>query len=46
MNSFARLVERVKQLKTGPGTDTRSYLGPLISARPRDKALRYIEEAQ
>jgi len=40
-----RLVARVKQLETGPGTDNRYYLGPLISAAARDKALGFIERA-
>jgi len=40
-----RLVARIKQLKTGPGTDAAFYLGPLISAAARDKALRYIAGA-
>lgn len=40
-----RLTERVHRLTTGPGTDSTFYLGPLISAAARNKAMRYIEEA-
>jgi alpha-ketoglutaric semialdehyde dehydrogenase len=40
-----RLVMRVKQLKTGPGTDTQFYLGPLISEAARVKALQYVDGA-
>jgi aldehyde dehydrogenase (NAD+) len=46
-DEFARrLVERVKQLEVGPGTDAKLYLGPLISAKTRDNALTHIERAQ
>ena len=41
-----RLVARVKQLKVGPGTDAKFYLGPLISAKARDNALSHIQRAQ
>jgi aldehyde dehydrogenase (NAD+) len=41
-----RLVARVRQLETGPGTDAKYYLGPLISARARDNALDHIERAK
>jgi aldehyde dehydrogenase (NAD+) len=40
-----RLTARVRQLTVGPGTDSSFYLGPLISAEARSKALRYVEEA-
>ena len=33
-------------METGPGTDAKYYLGPLISAAARDKALDYIERAK
>jgi aldehyde dehydrogenase (NAD+) len=41
-----RLVERVRGLEVGPGTDARYYLGPLISAAACDNVLRHIERAQ
>src|SRR5262245_43062851 len=41
-----RLVDRVKQLEIGPGTDSKYYLGPLISQTARDKALRHVESAE
>jgi aldehyde dehydrogenase (NAD+) len=40
-----RLTARVRQLTVGPGTDSSFYLGPLISADARSKALRYVEQA-
>jgi alpha-ketoglutaric semialdehyde dehydrogenase len=40
-----RLATRVKQLKTGPGTDTQYYLGPLISKAALGKALQYVDGA-
>lgn len=41
-----RLVERVRQLEVGPGTDSKYYLGPLISARALANVLDHIERAQ
>ncbi len=41
-----RLVERVKELKVGPGTDAQFYLGPLISGEAKSNVLRRVEEAQ
>ncbi len=41
-----RLVGRVRELEVGPGTDSLFYLGPLISASARDRALNYLEQAQ
>jgi aldehyde dehydrogenase (NAD+) len=40
-----RLTAVVRQLTVGPGTDSSFYLGPLISAEARSKAMRYVEEA-
>ncbi|HLQ77609.1 MAG TPA: aldehyde dehydrogenase family protein [Terriglobia bacterium] len=40
-----RLVARVRQLETGPGTDAKFYLGPLITEKARDSALGHIERA-
>lgn len=42
----SRLVERVKSLKIGPGTDSTAYLGPVISEAAKGRVLRYIEKAQ
>nr|CAA9252306.1 2,5-dioxovalerate dehydrogenase [uncultured Armatimonadetes bacterium] len=41
-----RVVERVRHLEMGPGTDARFYLGPLISVQSRDRVLRYVEQAK
>jgi aldehyde dehydrogenase (NAD+) len=41
-----RLVERVKGLKIGPGTDAAAYLGPVISAEAKTKILGFVERAQ
>jgi len=41
-----RLVDRVKELEVGPGTEGKYYLGPLISAAARTNVLRHIELAQ
>ncbi len=41
-----RLVERAKQLKVGPGTDSQFYLGPLISSQARENVLKNLEKAQ
>ncbi len=40
------VVERVRHLKLGPGTDKDAYLGPLISQPARDKVLGHLEQAQ
>jgi aldehyde dehydrogenase (NAD+) len=40
-----RLVERVKSLKQGPGTQAEAYLGPVISEDSRKKVLGYVETA-
>jgi alpha-ketoglutaric semialdehyde dehydrogenase len=41
-----RVVERVRSLKIGPGTDPDAYLGPLISEAARGRVLGYIERAK
>ncbi len=42
----ARLVEKVKSLKLGPGTDKDAYLGPVITSEAQQKILGYIEKAK
>jgi alpha-ketoglutaric semialdehyde dehydrogenase len=37
------LVDRVKSVKVGPGIDTASYMGPLVSATAERTVLDYIE---
>ena len=37
------LIERVKSIKVGPGIDTSSYMGPLVSASAEQSVLDYIE---
>jgi aldehyde dehydrogenase (NAD+) len=37
------LVERVKSIKVGPGIDTASYMGPLVSASAEKTVLDYID---
>jgi aldehyde dehydrogenase (NAD+) len=41
-----RLVERVKSLEIGPGTEATPYLGPLISSSALSNALAHIEQAE
>jgi aldehyde dehydrogenase (NAD+) len=41
-----RVVERVRHLALGPGTDPDAYLGPLISETARDRVLGHIEKAK
>ncbi|GAB4458507.1 MAG: aldehyde dehydrogenase family protein [Armatimonadaceae bacterium] len=41
-----RVVERVRHLELGPGTDTQAYLGPVITAEAKDKILGFIERAK
>ncbi|HUF73440.1 MAG TPA: CoA-acylating methylmalonate-semialdehyde dehydrogenase [Gammaproteobacteria bacterium] len=38
-----KLVDRARALSIGPGTDTASQMGPLISAAHRDRVVGYIE---
>ena len=40
---IAKLTERARQLKIGPGTAAESEMGPLISAAHREKVTGYIE---
>jgi acyl-CoA reductase-like NAD-dependent aldehyde dehydrogenase len=42
----ARLVEKTKALKIGPGDDSAAYLGPVISAEARDRILSAISAAK
>jgi betaine-aldehyde dehydrogenase len=39
----ARFVERAKQIKVGPGDDSNSEMGPLVSKEHLEKVLHYIE---
>ncbi len=41
----ARVVERVKSLKIGPGTDPSCYLGPVISGDAKERVLSFIAAA-
>lgn len=41
-----RLVERVRHLKIGPGTDPEAYLGPVISEDARAKILGFVDRAK
>lgn len=41
-----RVVERVRSLKIGPGTDADAYLGPVISEAARERVLGFIERAK
>jgi aldehyde dehydrogenase (NAD+) len=41
-----RVVERVKSLKIGPGTDGDAYLGPVISEAAQQRVLGHIERAK
>jgi malonate-semialdehyde dehydrogenase (acetylating)/methylmalonate-semialdehyde dehydrogenase len=38
-----RLAPRVRALKIGPGTDTESEMGPLVTAAHRDKVKGYVD---
>ena len=43
-NAFTEaLVDRVNSIKVGPGIDTTSYMGPLVSATAEQTVLDYIE---
>ena len=42
----ALVVEKVKALKLGPGTDKDAYLGPVITADAKDKILGYLAKAK
>ena len=42
----ARVVEKVKALKLGPGTDKDAYLGPVITGDAKDKILGYLAKAK
>ena len=37
-----KLVERINAMKTGPGSDPKSEMGPLITKQHRDKVANYI----
>ncbi|QOR83674.1 aldehyde dehydrogenase family protein [Geobacillus stearothermophilus] len=39
----AKLADRAKKLRVGPGTDARHDLGPVISREQYEKVLRYID---
>ncbi|MDX1563634.1 MAG: CoA-acylating methylmalonate-semialdehyde dehydrogenase, partial [Gammaproteobacteria bacterium] len=39
----AKLAERAKRLKIGPGTDPESEMGPLVTAAHRERVVGYIE---
>lgn len=41
-----KLVERVKSLKMGPGTQADAYLGPVINEDARKKILGYVDMAK
>lgn len=41
-----RVVERVRHLPLGPGTEPDAYLGPLISGDARDRVLGFVEKAK
>jgi aldehyde dehydrogenase (NAD+) len=41
-----RLVEKVKALKIGPGTDSEAYLGPVVSEHQMDSILDYIQRGK
>lgn len=41
-----RLVERVKTLKIGPGTDADAYFGPVVSESQMNTILEYIEKGK
>lgn len=38
-----KLLERVRTLKVGPGTDPSAFFGPLVSEQQRQKVLSYIQ---
>jgi aldehyde dehydrogenase (NAD+) len=40
-----RVVERVRHLEIGPGTDPNAYLGPVITAAARDKIHGFVQQA-
>jgi malonate-semialdehyde dehydrogenase (acetylating) / methylmalonate-semialdehyde dehydrogenase len=39
----AKIAERVRALRVGPGTDERSEMGPLVTAPHRDKVASYLD---
>jgi aldehyde dehydrogenase (NAD+) len=41
-----RVVERVRHLELGPGTDTHAYLGPVISAEAKERILGFVDRAK
>lgn len=41
-----KVVERVRHLKVGPGTEQDAYLGPVISEAAREKILGFIDRAK
>ena len=41
---FAKLEQRIAELKVGDGMDSGMDMGPLITAEHRDKVLAYIED--
>ena len=41
-----RVVERVRSLVLGPGTDPKAYLGPVIAESARDNILKNVEKAK
>ena len=40
---IAKISERTRKLTIGPGSDTRSEMGPLVTAPHRDKVASYLE---
>lgn len=41
-----RVVERVRHLEIGPGTDPKAYTGPVITEASRDKILGFVDRAK
>jgi NAD-dependent aldehyde dehydrogenases len=41
-----KVVERVRHLAVGPGTDSEAYLGPVITEQAQERILGYIEKAK
>ena len=41
-----RVVDRVRHLKLGPGTDPEAYLGPVISQDAQQRVLKHVEQAK
>jgi malonate-semialdehyde dehydrogenase (acetylating)/methylmalonate-semialdehyde dehydrogenase len=42
---ITKISERTRQLAIGPGTDTRSEMGPLVTRPHRDKVASYLESS-